>query len=245
MTDTHTPYKVVAFYKFVTIENTETVHLGFKAFTKFHNILGTVLVATEGLNGTVAGTADAIDKFVDILKNGFGFTADDYKFSTAVDAPFPKAKVKLKQEIVTLKQPQADPNKMVGQYVSPADWNDLISQDDVIVIDTRNDFEVQMGTFENAVDPLTSCFSQFPDFVKQNLDPKKHKKIAMFCTGGIRCEKASSYMLQAGFENVYHLKGGILKYLEEIPEQNSKWMGDCFVFDKRIALGHGLKEIDK
>ena len=236
-------YRVVAFYKFIPIENTETTQLGFKAFTKFHDICGTVLVAPEGLNGTVGGTDEAITLFTDMLVNSFGFTTDDYKFSTAQEKPFPKMKVKLKKEIVTLKQDHVDPNKAVGTYIDPKDWNDLISQDDVIVIDTRNNFEVEMGTFENALDPNTECFSEFPDYVKSKLDPKKNKKVAMFCTGGIRCEKASSYMLTEGFEEVYHLKGGILKYLEEVPEEKSKWMGSCFVFDERVALKHGLKEI--
>lgn len=236
-------YKVVAFYKFTPIENTETTQLGFKSFTTFHKMCGTVLVAKEGLNGTVGGTEEAIDLFTTLLVESFGFTTDDYKFSTAREKPFPKMKVKLKKEIVTLKQDHVDPNKIVGTYVEPKDWNDLISQDDVIVIDTRNNFEVQMGTFENSLDPDTECFSEFPDYVKNKLDPKKNKKVAMFCTGGIRCEKASSYMLEEGFEEVYHLKGGILKYLEEVPEEKSKWMGSCFVFDERVALKHGLKEI--
>lgn len=238
-------YKVVAFYKFTSIADIESVQLGFKSFTKAYDICGTVLVAKEGLNGTVGGSSEAIDRFTNLLIDGFGFTEDDYKFSDSLEKPFPKMKVKLKKEIVTLKQDHVDPNKVVGTYVTPQEWNDIISQKDMIVIDTRNDFEVQMGTFENAINPLTECFSEFPEYVKQNLDPKKHKKVAMFCTGGIRCEKASSYMLEEGFEEVYHLKGGILKYIEEIPESTSKWLGDCFVFDKRIALGHGLKEIEK
>jgi UPF0176 protein len=156
--------------------------------------------------------------------------------------PFKRLKVRLKKEIVTLGAPQVDPTRKVGTYVDPADWNALLDTPDLIVIDTRNDFEVAMGSFESAVDPRTVKFSEFKDFVVRALDPKTHRKVAMFCTGGIRCEKASSYMLSQGFEEVFHLKGGILKYLEQVPEEESRWRGECFVFDERVALGHGLKE---
>lgn len=237
-------YKVVAFYKFFPISNAEIIQLGLKAFCHEHNLCGIILVAPEGINGTIAGSSVDIDKFVTLLLDNFGFDKDDYKFSSAKEKPFKKMKVKLKKEIVTFKQDYADPNKQVGTYISPKDWNDLISNPDITVIDTRNDFEVQMGTFENAVDPMTESFSEFADYV-EGLDPKKHKKIAMFCTGGIRCEKASSYMIAKGFEEVYHLKGGILKYLEEVPQEQSKWMGSCFVFDDRVAITHGLKELSE
>ena len=236
-------YHVVAFYKFISIPHPENTQSVFKNFVLEKDICGTVLVAPEGLNGTVAGSETSIADFVTLLKTDYGFGSDDYKFSMAQQKPFPKAKVKLKKEIVTLKRDDIDPTQQVGTYIDPKDWNDLISQKDVIVIDTRNNFEVQMGTFENALDPDTSCFSQFPDFVENNLQSHKDKKIAMFCTGGIRCEKASSYMLKQGFKEVYHLKGGILKYLETISPEQSKWMGGCFVFDERVAVGHGLQEV--
>jgi len=150
--------------------------------------------------------------------------------------------VRLKKEIVTLKQGEIDPNKIVGTYVTPQEWNQLIMDPDVVVVDTRNDYEVKLGTFKRAIDPKTKKFSEFPTFVEETFDPEKHKKVAMFCTGGIRCEKASAFMLQKGFEEVYHLKGGILKYLEEVPADESLWEGECFVFDGRVAVGHGLKE---
>ncbi|MEM6603456.1 MAG: rhodanese-related sulfurtransferase [Pseudomonadota bacterium] len=236
-------FTVLAFYKFTPIDNPILTQYAFKAFTKRYDILGTILVAEEGINGTISGHKEAIDLFLSHLQGSFNFEEKDYKFSTAQEAPFPKMKVKLKKEIVTMKQDHVHPRDNVGTYVEPKDWNDLIARDDVFVIDTRNNFEVQMGTFENAHDPDTECFSEFPDYVKNRLNPEKHKKIAMFCTGGIRCEKASNYMLQAGFEEVFHLKGGVLKYLEDIPKSESKWMGSCFVFDDRVALGHGLKEI--
>jgi UPF0176 protein len=166
----------------------------------------------------------------------------ELKFSSASEMPFKRMKVRLKKEIVTLGDPQTDPLRRVGTYVSPAEWNRLLEEPGIVVLDTRNDFEVEMGTFEGAVDPRIKRFGEFKDFVKNELDPAKHRKVAMFCTGGIRCEKASSYMLAQGFEEVFHLKGGILKYLEDVPEAESRWRGDCFVFDERVALGHGLVE---
>jgi UPF0176 protein len=166
----------------------------------------------------------------------------ELKFSTATEMPFQRMKVRLKKEIVTLGDPQTDPLRRVGTYVTPAEWNRLLDEAGIVLLDTRNDFEVEMGTFEGAVDPRIKRFSEFKDFVKNELDPTQHRKVAMFCTGGIRCEKASSYMLAQGFEEVFHLKGGILKYLEEVPETESRWNGGCFVFDERVALGHGLVE---
>jgi UPF0176 protein len=209
-------------------------------------IRGTILLAHEGINGTVAGTADAIEALVRELRDGplFGGRLDnlELKFSQAAAMPFARLKVRLKKEIVTLGDPAVDPTRTVGTYVDPQDWNALIASADTLVIDTRNQFEVAMGTFDGAVDPQLASFGEFKDFVAERLDPEKHKKIAMFCTGGIRCEKASSYVLSRGFKEVYHLKGGILKYLEGIPESESRWQGECFVFDDRIALGHGLTE---
>ena len=166
----------------------------------------------------------------------------ELKFSTATEMPFKRMKVRLKKEIVTLGDPQTDPLRRVGTYVSPDEWNRLMDEPGIVLLDTRNDFEVEMGTFAGAVDPRIARFSEFKDFVRDELDPARHKRVAMFCTGGIRCEKASSYMLAQGFEEVFHLKGGILKYLEDVPQTESRWNGECFVFDERIALGHGLVE---
>jgi len=205
-----------------------------------------VLLAHEGINGTVAGGDEAIDTFVHQLQNGalFGGRLDhlELKFSSASEMPFHRLKVRLKKEIVTLGDIAVDPTRRVGTYVEPSDWNELIVAPDTLVIDTRNAFEVAMGTFEGAIDPGIKSFGQFREFVAQKLDPGKHKKIAMFCTGGIRCEKASAYLLARGFDEVYHLKGGILRYLEGVPETESRWRGECFVFDERVALGHGLRE---
>jgi UPF0176 protein len=209
-------------------------------------IKGSVLLAHEGINGTVAGSDKAIDAFVRELQHGplFGGRLDnlELKFSSATEMPFQRLKVRLKKEIVTLGDAAVDPTQLVGTYVEPSDWNALISAPDTLVIDTRNAFEVAMGTFEGAIDPGIKSFGQFKDFAAEKLDPGKHRKIAMFCTGGIRCEKASAYLLARGFDEVYHLKGGILRYLEGVPEQDSRWRGECFVFDERVALGHGLQQ---
>ena len=189
---------------------------------------------------------EAIDAFVGELQHGplFGGRLDnlELKFSSASEMPFQRLKVRLKKEIVTLGDTAVDPTRQVGTYVEPSDWNELISAPDTLVIDTRNAFEVAMGTFEGAVDPGIKSFGQFKEFAAQKLDPAKHRRIAMFCTGGIRCEKASAYLLAQGFGEVYHLKGGILRYLEGVPETESRWRGECFVFDERVALGHGLRE---
>jgi UPF0176 protein len=209
-------------------------------------IRGTLLLAHEGINGTVAGSHEAIDALMIELREGTLFMGRldnlELKFSTATEMPFKRMKVRLKKEIVTLGDPQTDPLRRVGTYVTPAEWNRLLEEPGIVLLDTRNDFEVEMGTFEGAVDPRIKRFSEFKDFVRNELDPAQHRRVAMFCTGGIRCEKASSYMLAQGFEEVFHLKGGILKYLEEVPEAESRWNGGCFVFDERVALGHGLVE---
>jgi UPF0176 protein len=239
-------YKVAALYQFVSLPDFREIRDPLHAICSDLGIRGTLLLAEEGVNGTVAGTEEGIDALVVELQQGplFHGRLDnlELKFSTASDMPFGKMKVRLKKEIVTLGDPQTDPTRQVGTYVSPAEWNKLIESPDVILLDTRNDFEVEMGTFKGAVDPRIRKFSEFKDFVKKELDPSRHKKVAMFCTGGIRCEKASSYMLGQGFEEVYHLKGGILQYLEEVPEAESRWNGGCFVFDERVSLGHGLIE---
>jgi UPF0176 protein len=238
--------KVAALYQFAPLPDFRELREPLRALCAGLAIRGTILLAHEGINGTVAGTADAIEALVRELRDGplFGGRLDnlELKFSQAAAMPFARLKVRLKKEIVTLGDPAVDPTRTVGTYVDPQDWNALIASADTLVIDTRNQFEVAMGTFDGAVDPQLASFGEFKDFVAERLDPEKHKKIAMFCTGGIRCEKASSYLLSRGFKEVYHLKGGILKYLEGIPESESRWQGECFVFDDRIALGHGLTE---
>jgi len=237
---------VAAFYQFVALPDFRSLREPLQAFCAERGIKGSVLLAEEGINGTVAGTREAIAVLVDELRHGplFAGRLDDLelKLSHAASMPFQRLKVRLKREIVTLGDAAADPTRQVGTYVSPADWNALIASPDTLVLDTRNAFEVAMGTFDGAVDPGLARFGQFKDFAARALDPIRHKKIAMFCTGGIRCEKASALLLARGFSEVYHLKGGILKYLEEIPESESRWRGVCFVFDERVALGHGLRE---
>ena len=240
------PYKVAAFYQFAALPDFRELREPLRALCAELDLKGSVLLAREGINGTLAGSDDDIAAFVNELPHGalFGGRLDnlELKFSRAAAMPFQRLKVRLKKEIVTLGDAAADPTRRVGTYVDPADWNDLITAPDTLVLDTRNAFEVAMGTFEGAVDPGIGSFGQFREFSARHLDPKKHRRIAMFCTGGIRCEKASAYLLSRGFAEVYHLKGGILKYLEGVPEAESRWRGECFVFDERVALGHGLRE---
>lgn len=231
---------VAALYCFVKIPNTHNVRNLLLRISQPLDVKGTLLVAHEGVNGTIAGSRVAIDAVMTELHKLCDLGNMEYKESFAETNPFLRMKVKLKKEIVTLGVEYADPTVCVGTYVQPEDWNALIQEPDVLLIDTRNDYEYAIGTFEGAVDPQTQTFRQFPDYVVDNLSPAKHKKVAMFCTGGIRCEKASAYMLEQGFEAVYHLKGGILKYLECIPEAESLWRGECFVFDGRVAVKHGL-----
>jgi UPF0176 protein len=238
--------KVAAFYQFAALPDFRELREPLRAFCDGLALKGSILLAAEGINGTVAGNDDGIDALVAELRQGalFGGRLDhlELKFSRATAMPFGRMKVRLKKEIVTLGDANADPTRQVGIYVEPRDWNALIASPDTIMIDTRNSFEVAMGTFEGALDPDIASFGQFKKFAAQALDRAKHRKIAMFCTGGIRCEKASSLLLAQGFAEVYHLKGGILKYLEEVPEAESRWRGECFVFDERVALGHGLRE---
>ena len=239
------PLKVAALYQFAALPDFRELREPLRAICAGLGLKGSVLLAQEGINGTVAGPAEAIDAFVGELRHGalFGDRLDnlELKFSQSSEMPFQRMKVRLKKEIVTLGA-AVDPTRQVGTYVEPADWNALIAAPDTLVIDTRNAFEVAMGTFEGAVDPGIRSFGQFKEFAAQQLDPSKHRKIAMFCTGGIRCEKASAYLMARGFGEVYHLRGGILKYLEGVPEGQSRWRGECFVFDERVALGHGLRE---
>jgi len=239
------PLKVAAFYQFAALPDFRELRQPLRAICDNLGLKGSVLLAHEGINGTVAGSEAGIDALIAELQHGalFDGRLDDLelKFSQGLEMPFQRMKVRPKKEIVTLGA-AVDPTRQVGTYVEPADWNALISTPNTLVIDTRNAFEVAMGTFEGAVDPGIRSFGQFKDFTAQQLDPARHRKIAMFCTGGIRCEKASAYLLARGFSEVYHLKGGILRYLEGVPEQQSRWRGECFVFDKRTALGHGLRE---
>jgi UPF0176 protein len=240
------PYKVAAFYQFAALPDFRELREPLRAICARLGLKGSLLLAQEGINGTIAGTPDSVDALVGELERGvlFGGRLDnlELKFSLSATMPFGRMKVRLKKEIVTLGDPQVDPTRQVGTYVDAAEWNALISAPDTLVIDTRNAFEVAMGTFEGAVDPGIRSFGQFKDFAAQHLDPAKHQRIAMFCTGGIRCEKASAYLLNHGFAEVYHLKGGILRYLDGVPEHQSRWRGECFVFDERVALGHGLRE---
>ncbi|WP_407168915.1 rhodanese-related sulfurtransferase [Bradyrhizobium sp. ORS 111] len=240
------PLKVAAFYQFAALPDFRVLREPLRALCAGLGLKGSVLLAHEGINGTIAGAAEGIDALVAELQRGplFGGRLDDLelKFSDAAQMPFQRLKVRLKKEIVTLGDTTVDPTRRVGTYVDAAEWNALIASPDMLLLDTRNAFEVAMGTFEGAVNPKIASFGQFKDFAARHLDPAKHRRIAMFCTGGIRCEKASAYLLAHGFAEVYHLKGGILKYLEAMPEQQSRWRGECFVFDARVALGHGLRE---
>jgi len=234
-------WSVAALYRFQTVPDPEGLAVALRAVCDENEICGTLIVAREGINGTIAAADDA--QMQNILKFiRTHFDALEVKMSGASEKPFQRMKVKVKREIVTLGMPHIDPTQNVGTYVDAKQWNELIADPDVVIIDTRNSFEFEKGTFERAIDPGTSAFKEFPDYVEKSLDPAKHKKIAMFCTGGIRCEKASSYLVAQGFEQVYHLKGGILKYLEDVPEAQSKWRGRCFVFDERESLGQGLSE---
>ena len=232
---------VAALYKFVTLENFREMREPLLQVCTEAGIKGSLLLAHEGINGTVAGSRAGIDRVLAYLRADPRFADLEHKESLDDVQPFLRMKVKLKKEIVTLGVGGVDPNCVVGTYVDPLDWNAIISNPDVLLIDTRNDYEVEIGTFKNALNPNLRTFREFPDYVRQ-FDPKKHKKVAMFCTGGIRCEKASAFMLQQGFDEVYHLKGGILKYFEEVPATESLWQGECFVFDNRVAVNHALEK---
>ncbi len=232
---------VAALYKFVSLPDFHELREPLLDHCLAQNIRGTLLLAEEGINGTVAGGREAIDSLLAYLKADPRLADLSHKESFDSSQPFYRMKVKLKKEIVTMGIDGIDPNEVVGTYVKPKDWNALISDPDVVLIDTRNDYEVEIGTFKGAVDPKTESFRQFPEYVRQNYNPAKHKKVAMFCTGGIRCEKASAFMKREGFEEVYHLEGGILKYLEEIDQSDSLWQGECFVFDNRVSVKQGLE----
>ncbi len=242
------PFKVMALYKFAQLPDCAAIQPELAQFCVSRGIYGTLILAPEGINGTIAGSPEAIDALdaflvADARLDG-RLRGAEIKFSYASTMPFLRMKVRLKAEIVTLRAPEANPAKAVGTYVEAGDWNALIEQNDIVLVDTRNDYEVGLGTFQRALDPATSSFTEFKDYVAQHLDPARDKKVAMFCTGGIRCEKASSYLISQGFEEVFHLRGGILKYLETVPPQDSRWLGECFVFDERVSVGHGLVEGD-
>lgn len=236
------PIVVCALYRFVRLDDYRELRVPLRAEMERHGVSGTLLLAREGINGTVAGTRAAIDALLGWLRRDARLAGIEVKESLAGEIPFKRARVKLKQEIVTLGVPDIDPNRVVGTYVNPSDWNALISDPDVLVVDTRNDYEVRVGTFRNAVNPRTTTFREFPEFVRTQLDPARHRRVAMFCTGGIRCEKSTAYLKQQGFAEVYHLQGGILKYLEQVPESESLWEGECFVFDERVTVDHSLQQ---
>ena len=233
---------VAALYKFVALEDFRELREPLLDVCMDAGVRGTLLLATEGINGTIAGTRKGIDCVLDYLRSDPRLADLEHKESFDDHMPFYRMKVKLKREIVTMGVEGIDPNQRVGTYVEPQDWNALVEDPEVLLIDTRNDYECDIGTFRGALDPHTTNFREFPAYVRENLDPGKHKKVAMFCTGGIRCEKASAFMLREGFEEVYHLQGGILKYLEEVPKEESTWEGECFVFDNRVAVDHDLQK---
>ncbi len=240
MTDTTLPYVVAALYKFVTLEDYEALRDPLLDTMIAHDVRGTLLLANEGINGTIAGSRDGIDAVLAWLRSDPRLVDVEHKESYTANMPFLRTKVKLKREIVTMGVEGIDPNHQVGSYVKPEDWNALVNDPEVLLIDTRNDYECGIGSFKGAVNPHTTTFREFPAYVREQLDPERHKKVAMFCTGGIRCEKASAFMLAEGFEEVYHLQGGILKYLEEVPAAESTWEGECFVFDERVSVDHAL-----
>ncbi|WP_370165469.1 rhodanese-related sulfurtransferase [Marisediminitalea sp.] len=235
-------FVVCALYKFVALEDYKAIRQPLLEAMESNGIKGTLLLASEGINGTVSGTQEGIDALLAWLNSDDRFNPISFKLSYHDNQPFYRTKVKLKKEIVTMGVEGIDPRKTVGTYVKPKDWNALISDPDVLLIDTRNDYEIEIGTFEHAVNPNTKTFREFPEYVKNNLDPKKNKKVAMFCTGGIRCEKSTAYLKEQGFEEVYHLEGGILQYLEDVPKEDTLWKGDCFVFDNRVAVNHDLEK---
>ncbi len=239
------PHILAALYKFVTLEDFEALKPPFLAKMKEFNIKGSLLLAKEGINGTISGKREDLNSFIAFLRSDPRLSDLPYKESYAFDEPFHRAKVNLKREIVTMGVPDVDPNLIVGTYVKPEKWNELISDPNTILVDTRNDYEYRIGSFQGAVNPKTETFREFPQWIEEHSDELKAKKnIAMFCTGGIRCEKATSYMKSLGYDQVYHLEGGILKYLEEIEQEQSMWDGECFVFDERVSVGHNLEPGD-
>ncbi len=233
-------FRVAALYRFCRLERFEALRAPLAGFCSARGIKGTLLLAREGINGTVAGPAAAISALVAHLEAMPEFSGLEVKYSNSSEIPFHRMKVRLKREIVTMGQPDIDPLQDAGAYVAAGDWNALISDPGTIVIDTRNDYEVSLGTFQGAINPNTATFGEFPDWFDRQATDFTGKKVAMFCTGGIRCEKATAYVRSLGIDEVFHLKGGILKYLEEVKAQDSLWRGECFVFDERVSVSHGL-----
>ena len=237
-------YTVAAFYQFASLNNILSLQTELKKLCQRNEIFGTILLASEGVNGTVAGKQSSINCLFKWLREQPSFNEIQVKYSNSDSQAFNRLKVRIKKEIVTMGKTDINPNNVVGTYIKPENWNDFINDPETLIIDTRNDYEIAIGTFKNSTNPQTQSFREFPDWVKTELDTlpdnKRPKQIAMFCTGGIRCEKASSYLVQKGYENIFHLEGGILKYLETIPETDSTWLGDCFVFDQRVSVEHGL-----
>jgi UPF0176 protein len=233
---------VAALYRFVRLDDYESMREPLLKFCTERGVKGTLLLAHEGVNGTISGGKTAIADVLSYLRSDERLTDLDCKFSYHEERPFLRMKVKLKREIVTMGLAGVDPNQSVGRYASPEEWNELVDDPECLVIDTRNDYEVEIGSFRGAINPGTKSFRDFPAWVDENLDPQKHKKVAMFCTGGIRCEKSTSLLVSKGFDDVWHLKGGILNYLEETPESSTRWEGECFVFDNRVAVNHQLEK---
>ncbi len=236
---------IATLYKFVSLPDCDALQEQFLQVCLANEVKGSLLLATEGINGTLAGSREGIDAVLAHLRSDERLTDLTHQESYSDKLPFQRTKVKIKPEIVTIGLPEVQPTKKVGTYVQPNEWNHLIREPDVTLIDTRNEYEVQAGTFGGAINPHTETFGEFPEFAQNKLDPKEHKKVAMFCTGGIRCEKASSLLLDMGFEEVYHLKGGILNYLKEVPQEETLWQGNCFVFDERRGVDHDLKPAKK
>jgi UPF0176 protein len=229
-----------AFYKFVSLPDFASLKAPLLEFCEAREVKGTILLAAEGINGTIAGTAEHVREVLDYLRRDSRLADLEHKESGAMKRPFYRMKVRLKREIVTLGVPGVDPTRMAGTYVKPQDWNRLLDEPGVVLIDVRNDYEVSLGTFEGAINPHTRSFSELPEWLEQQESLKTRPKVAMFCTGGIRCEKSTAYLRSKGFDEVYHLQGGILKYLETVPETESRWKGECFVFDERVGVGHAL-----
>jgi len=232
---------VATFYKFIELDQLDALQTKLKVFCENNGIIGTILLAKEGINSTISGNQASIEQFFQILREDERLADIQPKFSETEESPFLRLKVKIKPEIVTMGVDKIQPAITTGKHIDPKTWNEMISDPEVLVIDTRNEYEYKVGTFQNAISPHTDSFRQFPEFVEENLDPKKHKKIAMFCTGGIRCEKASAYLVEKGFEEVYQLNGGILNYLETVSSEESLWEGECFVFDQRVAVTEDLE----
>jgi UPF0176 protein len=235
------PIVIAALYRFVRLDNFQLLRQPLLDFMLEHQVRGTLLLAAEGINGTIAGSSVAIESILDFLRQDERLRDLDYKLSYDDEMPFYRSRVKLKREIVTMGIEDLDPAQG-GTYVDAGDWNTLIDDPEVTLVDTRNAYESAIGSFQGAIQPETRSFRDFPDYAKQHLDPGKHRKVAMFCTGGIRCEKSTAYLRQQGFDELYHLRGGILKYLEEVPEAESRWRGECFVFDNRVSVNHALEK---